>query len=167
MAATKNVSFMGAYDGLARLLEPCGVRVKPRLDADRPIAQLAFDRRPAGLPRAGVARLAGLHVGFSAAESRVGAGHGSTHGFLAARIAHDCGCGEHEPLFGSELCADMELFAEFDAWGRFTVRGGVIDCDAAESGGGGACRGHRGGLGGGGCGFASCRALACRGGSGA
>ena len=91
----------------------------------------------------------------------------SALGFLAARIAHDCSGGEHEPLFGSELCADMELFAEFDAWGRFAVRGGVIDCDAAESGGGGACRGRRGGLGGGGCGFASCRALACRGGAGA
>ena len=115
----------------------------------------------------GVARLAGLHVDFPAAQAGVGADHGAALGFLAARIAHDCSGGEHEPLFGSELCADMELFAEFDAWGRFAVRGGVIDCDAAESGVGGACRGRRGGLGGGGCGFASCRALACRGGVGA
>ena len=88
-------------------------------------------------------------------------------GFLAARIAHDCGCGERQSLFGGELCADVELFAEFDAWSRFTVWGDVEDGDAAEFGGCGACRGGRGRGGGCGCGgFAPNRAFACRAGGG-
>ena len=136
-------------DGLACLLEPCGVRVEPCLDADRPIAQLAFDRRPAGLLRAVGARLTGLHVGFPTAQAGIGADHRAAHGFLAAWVAHDCSGGELEPLFGGELRTDVELFAELDACRRFAVRGGVVDCDAAESGGG-ARRGRRGDLGGGG-----------------